>query len=108
MRTWKLEGIGISVALTGLIMWLYFWLLGHKLSGFSFSRNCIKVLVPSILVVLVGFLSVYMLTPAWGVTIGVLLTVASSLVSIWMLQRLLGINVWQLVKVKLAGRTAST
>jgi PST family polysaccharide transporter len=108
MRTWKLEGIGISVALTGLIMSIYFWLLGHKLSGFSFSRNCVKVLVPSILVVLLGFISVNMLTPAWGVTMGVLLAVASTLVSIWMLQRLIGINAWQLIKVKLAGRTTNT
>jgi PST family polysaccharide transporter len=105
MRVWKLEGIGISVAITGLVMAVYFWILGYKLSGFSFSRSCLKVLLPSLLVVGAGFLGVNLLPPIWGIATGVLLSVATTVISIWALQHLLGIKSWQQIKSKLLGRS---
>jgi hypothetical protein len=51
--------------------------------------------------VVAGFLSINILPPAWGMATGILLTAAASVVSIWALQRLLGINAWQLAKAKL-------
>ena len=101
MRLWKLEGIGISAALTGLVMVIYFWIIGRRLSGFIFSKNCLRVLTLSMLAVAVGFLSINILPQAWGVATGILLTVAASVASIWALQRLLGINAWQLARTKL-------
>jgi PST family polysaccharide transporter len=107
MRLWKLEGIGISVALAGFIMTIYYLILGRRLSGFTFSKNCLQVLVPSLLAVAVGFLFINILPPAWGMAAGVLLTAAASVVSIWALQRLLGINAWQLAKTKLGYRSVT-
>jgi PST family polysaccharide transporter len=107
MRLWKLEGIGISVALAGFIMTIYYLILGRRLSGFTFSKNCLQVLVPSLLAVAGGFLFINILPPAWGMATGVLLTVAASVVSIWALQRLLGINAWQLAKAKLGYSSAT-
>jgi enterobacterial common antigen flippase len=101
MRLWKLEGIGISIALAQSMMIFYYLILGRKLSGFVFSKNCLKVLAPSLLVVIAGFLSINILPPAWGTGTGILLTVAASVLSIWALQRLLGINAWQLARSKL-------
>lgn len=107
MRFWKLEGIGISVALAGFIMTFYYLILGRKLSGFTFSKNCLQVLVPSLLVVVVGFLSINILPPNWGMAAGVLFTAAASVLSVWALQRLLGINAWQLAKAKLGYSSAT-
>jgi PST family polysaccharide transporter len=101
MRLWKLEGIGISAALSGLISTFYLLMLGRWLSGFTFSKNCLQVLVPSVLAVAAIFLLMRILPPKWGMTVGVVLSVAASSVSVWALQRLLGINVWQLAKAKL-------
>ena len=101
LRLWKLEGIGISVALAGFIMTFYYFIIGRWLSGFTFSKNCLQVLVPSLLVLAAGFLLVRTLPPAWGMATGVVLAVAASVVSIWALQCLLGINAWQLAKTKL-------
>jgi PST family polysaccharide transporter len=107
MRLWKLEGIGISFALAVFVMTFYYLILGRRLSGFTFSKNCLQVLVPSLLAVAGGFLFINILPPAWGIATGVLLTVAASVVSIWALQRLLGINVWQLARAKLGYSSAA-
>ena len=108
MRLWKLEGIGISVALAGFIMTFYYLILGRKLSGFAFSKNCLQVLVPSLLAVAAGFLSVRTLPTTWGMATGVLLATAASILSVWALQRLLGINVWQLIKRRLGNHSATS
>lgn len=107
MRLWKLEGIGISFALAVFVLTFYYLILGRRLSGFSFSKNCLQVLVPSLLAVAVGFLCINILPPVWGIATGVLLTVAASVVSIWALQRLLGINAWQLARAKLGYNSAT-
>jgi antigen flippase len=101
LRLWKLEGIGISVALAGFIMTFYYFIIGRRLSGFAFSKNCLQVLVPSLLAVAGGFLFARTLPPAWGMAAGVLLATAAAVASVWALQRLLGINVWQLARTKL-------
>ncbi len=107
MRLWKLEGIGISFALAVFVLTFYYLIIGRRLSGFTFSKNCLQVLVPSLLAVAGGFLCINILPPAWGMAVGVLLTVAASVVSIWALQRLLGINVWQLARTKLGYSSAT-
>jgi PST family polysaccharide transporter len=101
LRLWKLEGVGISVALAGFIMTLYYFIIGRLLSGYTFSKNCLKVIVPSLLAVAACFLSMRTFPPAWRLGTGFLLTAASFVVSVWTLQRLLGINAWQLAKTKL-------
>jgi antigen flippase len=101
LRLWKLEGIGISFAAAVFTMTIYYLILGHRLSGFAFSKNCLQVLVPSLLAVSASFLAVRTLPPEWGITVGVLLAIAACIVCIWALQRLLGINVWQLARTKL-------
>jgi PST family polysaccharide transporter len=101
LRLWKLEGIGISVALAGFISIFYYFIFGRWLSGFAFSKNCLQVVVPSVLAVAAGFLAVRTLRSDWGMAVGILLTITACIVSIWALQRLLGINVWQLVQGKL-------
>ena len=101
LRLWKLEGIGIAVALAGFVMTFYYFIIGRRLSGFAFSKKCLQVVIPSLLAVAAGFLFVRTLPTVWGLGMGLLLAAASFAVSIWALQRLLGINAWQLAKTKL-------
>ena len=88
LRFWNLEGIGISVALAGLIMFFYYFIVGRWLSGFMFSKNCFQVLVPSVLALAATFLAVRTLPSDWGIAVGILLAIAAGITSIWALQRL--------------------
>lgn len=101
LHLWKLEGIGISVALSGLFLVIYCVAIGRKLSGFAFSRKCLKVSGASLLVTLVAFFSVQMLSPVPGMAVGLVLAIFASLVSLRRLQHLLQVNIWQLARQKL-------
>lgn len=101
LRWWGMEGIGISVAWAGILTTLYYVAVGRWLSGFGFCKQSLRVLVPSLLVVAAGFVLIRVLPRAWGMSVGALLTVGSSIVSVRALQSLLGIDVWQLARRKL-------
>jgi len=101
LRLWKLNGIGISVALAGFLITFYYIGVGRILSGFSFSRKCLQVIGVSMLFVIAGFLAANLLPKGWGMATGTVLTSAVSIGSFWALQRLLGINIWHEIRKKL-------
>jgi PST family polysaccharide transporter len=107
LKLWGLEGIGISVAVSGLILLVYYVSLGRQLSGFAFSKNCKQVLTLSLATVAAGFLMVRLMPPLWGMIAGSALAIAAAAVSVWAMQRLLAINVWQWLRKKTgAAKTA--
>jgi PST family polysaccharide transporter len=100
LHFWKLEGIGMSVAASGLLMFIYYIALGRRLSGFAFSKNSRQVVALSMAAVIAGFLAVRLLPSVWGMAAGLALAIATAAASVWALQRLLNINAWLWLKKK--------
>jgi PST family polysaccharide transporter len=100
LKLWGLEGIGISVAVSGLILLIYYVALGRQLSGFTFTKNGRQVLTLSLATVAAGFLMVRLMPPMWGMIAGMTLAIAAAAASVWAMQRLLNINVWQWLRKK--------
>ena len=104
MKLFGLDGVGIAIALLYLCYMIGVFFLCRCLSGFEWSRQAKKILVSSCTVVALTFIAVKYLPQMLGVVFGILLTIVTAVVCLQSLQKLLGVNMWVLLKTKLADR----
>ena len=88
----KLDGIGISFALSYLVYTLMMVLIVWKLTDFRYSPTALKIFGPVILVVAVTFACTRFLPHVWSISVGLTLTAITGVVSLLVLQKLLGVD----------------
>ncbi|MEI6323519.1 MAG: O-antigen translocase [bacterium] len=100
MKLWKLEGIGISFALSYLAYTIMMVIVAFRLTGFRWSRVAIKILLPSGLILMAILCCIRFLPERWSVVIGLSTTVLVGGACLMALQKLLGIDLIAKVRGK--------
>lgn len=100
MKLWKLEGIGISFALTYLAHTVIIMVMAFYLTGFCWSSVALKIIVPSLLILIAILCCTQYLSYQWSIIIGLTTTVLVGVASSMALQKLLGIDLIQRFRVK--------
>jgi PST family polysaccharide transporter len=100
MKLWKLEGVGVSFALSYLFYTMMLAFITWRLTGFRWSATALKILAPAILVLGAIFGCTRFLPERWSIGIGLVATAVASAASLLALQKLLGVNLWQAVRRK--------
>ena len=93
MRFWHLEGIGISFALAYLAHTVMMFMIVSSLIRFRWSSTSMRILLPSIVLMIVIFCSSRYLPERWSVSIGLMATVLAGSVALLVLQKLLGFDI---------------
>lgn len=101
MKLWKLEGVGIAFALLYVFYTALMAAVVWRLTGFRWSATALKILAPAVLILGAIFCSSRFLPERWSIGIGLAATVTASVVSLLVLQKLLGVNLWQTFRRKL-------
>jgi PST family polysaccharide transporter len=100
MKLWKLEGVGVSFALSYLAYTAMMAVVVWRLTGFRWSATALKILAPTILILGAIFGCTRFLPERWSIGIGLAATAVAGAVSLLALQKLLGVNLWQTVRRK--------
>ena len=100
MKLWKLQGVGVSFALSSLLHTLMMAIIIWRLTGFCWSNAVLKLLVPAVLILAFIFVCARFLSAPWSVGIGLAATAVSGLISLRILQQLLGVNLWEMMRRK--------
>jgi PST family polysaccharide transporter len=95
LNFWQLEGVGIAFALSYLGHTVMTANIAWQLIGFRWSATTLKILAPTILILGTIFLCTRFLPEWWSIGIGLLATAAAGLASLHVLQKLLGVSLWQ-------------
>ena len=101
MKVWKLEGIGVSFALSYLFYTAMMLAMAWRLIGFRWSGAALRIIAVAVLILAGVFVCMRSLPECWSLTIGLSATVLSGVATLLALQRLLGLSLWQLVRRKL-------
>jgi enterobacterial common antigen flippase len=104
LRLFGLEGVGISFFLSYLTYTAVMLRVCRWLSDFEWSNQAKRILISSCTIVVLTFVAVRFLPQTISVAFGVLLTTAVGVVNLHVLQRLLGLSFWGLLRAKLADR----
>jgi PST family polysaccharide transporter len=100
MKLWKLEGVGLSFALSYLAYTTMMALVTGRLTGFRWSATALKVLGSAVFILGAIFVCTRFLPERWSLWIGLLATAVATVVSVLALQELLGVNFWQTTRRK--------
>src|SRR5664279_2520663 len=92
MKWWGLEGLGISFALSYLVYTVMMVAVVWRLTGFRWSATAARITGPMVLVLGVTFAATRYLREIWSLCLGLALTTAAGIVSVLVLQKLLGLN----------------
>lgn len=92
MKWWRLEGLGISFALSYLVYTVMMVAVVWRLTGFRWSATAARITGPMVLVLGVTFAATRYLREIWSLCLGLALTTAAGIVSVLVLQKLLGLN----------------
>jgi antigen flippase len=106
LKLWKLEGVGMAFALSYLFYAIMLTFITWRLSGFRWSANALRILVPAVLILGTIFACTQFLPERWSVGIGLVATVGAGVASLLALQKLLGMTLWQTVRRKFQQRIA--
>jgi PST family polysaccharide transporter len=101
MKLWRLEGVGVSFALSYLAYAIMMGVVTWHLTGFYWSATALKILVPAVLILGVIFGCTRFLPDRWGLGIGLAATAVAGIASFLTLQKLLGVNLWHTLRRKL-------
>lgn len=101
MKLWKLEGVGISFALSYLAYTAMIAVVARQLTGFRWSATALKILVPAVLILGVVFCSSRFLSERWSIPLGLVATAISGAASLLALQKLLNVNIIERIRLKL-------
>ena len=102
MKLWKLEGVGVSFALSYLAYTAMMALVVWQMTGFRWSATALKILVPAVVILGAIFGCTRFLPERWGIVIGLVATTVAGVVSLLALQQLLGVNLLARIQSKLA------
>jgi PST family polysaccharide transporter len=100
LRQWKLEGVGISFALSYLAYTAMMAVVVWRMTGFRWSALALKILVPSALVLGAVLACTRFLPESWSIGLGLAATAVAGGVSLLALQKLLDVNLWRTVRLK--------
>jgi PST family polysaccharide transporter len=100
LRLWKLDGIGIAFFAATSVMAIVAWAIGTRLIDFTCTRTCLRLLATSCLAVLSVFFMAQLLPPVCSLIGGLVFAVIAAIASYIALQKLLGVNLWDLVMRK--------
>jgi PST family polysaccharide transporter len=95
-----LNGAGIGFALLYLFYTGMMWVVVRRLTGFGWSHTCLKILCPAIFVIGAVFACTHFLSEIWSVCVGLAVTLSSATAALVTLQKLLKVNLWQVVRRK--------
>ncbi len=104
VRLFGLDGVGISFALLYFCYTIGMLFICRWLSGFEWSRQAKRILFLSLTLVATVFALVRILPEGWGLGCGLSITVVSAYGSLQGLQKLLNVNIWSMMKAKMADR----
>jgi PST family polysaccharide transporter len=100
VRLWKLEGVGVSFAISCLAYTVMIALVAWQVTGFRWSATAMRIFAPAILILGVIFCCTRFLPEGWSRCIGLAATVMAGVGSLLALQKLLNVNLWQAVRRK--------
>jgi enterobacterial common antigen flippase len=106
IQRWGLEGIGVAYLLYFILQTTGMYFLCRRLSGFAWSRRCLLIGLPALLLLAVTFATVKLLPGDWGVVVGMGFILVVCVASVAGLQKLLGIDVIVLVLKRFAPKLA--
>jgi O-antigen/teichoic acid export membrane protein len=106
IKLWKLEGVGIAFALVYVFYTMMMLAVAFKLTGFKWSNTALKILVSAFASVIAVFLGARFFPPVWALTSGIAVTLIAGVVSLAVLQKLLGINLCRALLDKIRSKTA--
>lgn len=89
---WGLEGVGVAFVVTYVVYVTYMYMFYNRRFGISFSRAFIHVFAVQQSLCVVAFLSVKFLPSAFGYTIGIVALIASSIFSLYELNKRIDIK----------------
>ena len=101
LKWWKLEGVGISFALSYLFYTVMMVVVVWRLTGFRWSATALKILMPVIVVLGVTFVATRFLPELWAVIVGLIITAATAIISLLALQKILDVNLLERIRSKL-------
>lgn len=101
MKLYGLDGVGISFAILYVCYSIGMIFTCRYLSGFQWSVKAKRILWLSFISVTLTFIAVKYLPQIYGIILGALLTIISTYACLQGLQKLLDINVWDLLKMKM-------
>jgi PST family polysaccharide transporter len=101
VKWWQLEGVGIYLALQYVFYSSMMVIVVRRLTGFRWSATALTILVPGIISVGVSFIGIRLLPLAWGLAFGIVMTMVSGIVSLHVLQELLGLNLLERIRAKI-------
>lgn len=92
LKVWKLDGMGISFALSYIFYAIMIHITIHQLTGFAWIKNCLNILKLSLAILLITFLFVKYLPNQWGVYTGLLITATTGLACIHKIKKMLNFS----------------
>jgi PST family polysaccharide transporter len=92
MKVWKLDGVGISFAISYLAYTVMMVWVASRLTGFRWSPVAWKILIPSVLILSAILCCTQYLSYQWSIIIGMTATVMVGAACLVALQKLLGID----------------
>ena len=101
IHLWKLDGIGIGFFLATLTSAVYSFWVGHRLTELSLLPRCLQMLGLSGIAVAMAFVIPRLFPACWHLPLGILLAVVSGVTSLLVLQKLLGVNLVNVIRSKL-------
>jgi len=101
MNLWKLEGVGVSFALSYLFHTVMVLTIAWWLTGFRWSVTALKILAPAVLILAAIFACSRFLPEAWSIGIGLVATAVAGTVCLVALRNLLGVKLWETIRRKL-------
>jgi PST family polysaccharide transporter len=104
MKYWRLEGIGVSFALSYFGYTLIMVIAVSRLTGFRWSPIAFKLLILAIASLGIIFCCTRLLSEKLSTIIGLVSTSLATVTCLLGMQKLLGINLWQRVLGKLMPR----
>jgi PST family polysaccharide transporter len=106
MKLWKLEGLGISFALSYLLYSVLMMVLVFNLTGFRWSPVALKIVVPSLLILTLILCCTQYLSYQSSIIIGMSATVIVAVACLVVLQKLLGIDLIRRLRSKFTAARA--
>ena len=103
---WGLDGIGVGSLLFYLLQAIAMYWLCRRLSDFVWSRQVLLSTVAGLLLLVSAFAAVRLLPGFWGFGLGLVFCLVTATTSFVVLQKVLGLNIIQVVLKRLAPRSA--
>lgn len=104
---WGLQGVGIAYLLVFVVHVCGMYALCRRVSGFTWSRRCLLISLPGVLLLLLSLGAMKVMSVFWGAIVGFGFCVAACVAALYGLQKVIGASVMDVILRRLTGRTAN-